>query len=502
MNRKELIAFLKAHGYTGDLKVEAIKKWLADEGGESDNIKIKQKGGGYLTVNVDEAWGKAATFDEAENAAGGDDEESAGNLADLKARIKSMETKLRLARAAGGTSAIDAEDEQREQRPVNAKQFAMLAARKAYDRKANRGETVFPDGDVAEACGAHMRLKLNDTILKRPDYAERKDDLGILGKVHVEYDNTLGGAFVPIEFSNYLVSLKELYDDPRADFRSVPMARDKQVFDKDTGDLTVYGVAEGAAITASTGGTANVELTANKLGILCTASNELLNDSAIPIAEWIGRKMAYSFGKAEQQAFWVGDGTATYYDFQGITSALLALHATRANIAGAIVGTGDTFAALTIGDFEKVAGRLPDFDGVAGTDPAWYMNKRFYFEVCVRLALAVGGVTASEVEGKRTPMFLGYPVKFRRSFIRSGGTTEARDQFAAILGWPSLAGTIGDVRGGISIAQSDQYLFNQDLIAFRGIKRVAFKAHDVGNASATESLRNPGPVVGLLMAAS
>lgn len=495
MNRKELIAFVKSRGYTGALTIDAIKKWLAEQGSDESSFQIKKKDGSVLTVNVDNAWKKDAAFDDADSDS---DDEGDGSVAALKAKVAKLEEKARLARANdGGLGGVDADDEGKKSKPVSAKQFALLAARKSYDRKADRGETVFPDGDVAEVCGAHMRLKIADVITKQ-DYGQRQDDLDILKKVHVEYDNTLGGAFVPIEFSNYLVSLKEAYDDPRQDFRAVPMARDKQTFDKDTGDLTVVAPGEGGSITASTGATANVELTANKIAILCTASNELMNDSAIPIAEWIGRKMIYSFKKTEQQCFWIGDGSATYFNFVGITNAMLGLSATRSYIAGLVVASGNAFSEVTLTDLEAVAGQLPDFDGFTDREPAWYMNKRFYYQVCVRLALAAGGVTAAEVEGKRTPMLLGFPVKFRRPFIR----TDTNDTVEAVLGWPDLAATIGDVAGGIRIATSPDRYFDQDLFAFRATKRVAFKAHDVGNANATESSRVPGPVVGLLSAAS
>jgi HK97 family phage major capsid protein len=68
----------------------------------------------------------------------------------------------------------------------------------------------------------------------------------------------------------------------------------------------------------------------------------------------------------------------------------------------------------------------------------------------------------------------------------------------ALYGDASLAATIGR-NGGTEIVSSDQRYFDQDLTAFRGIKRVAFSVHDIGNASATESLRTPGPIVALAL---
>lgn len=497
MNRKQFIAWLKSQGYTGPVELAAAKKWLTEQGYDVESIDFVQ-GDTVKRVAVDAVWAKAATAsmpEEGKKAATitDDADEAKGRIAELEAQIKGIKETARL--SGGAPRHGEQEAEEAGGRIASAKSWADRAARKAYNIKAAAGKTAFPDAEMAEVAGAHMRLRIAG--LYNLEYDAKKTDLEILGKVHVEYDNNLGGALVPPEISPYMVSLKESYDDPRTSFRQVNMSRDVQTFSKDTGDLTVYAPGEGVAITASTGSVSTVNLQAKKLAALTTVSMELLHDSAINVPGWIMPKIQYAFVKKEQQCFYVGDGTATYFNYQGITNSLLNLSATRANIAGLFVGSGNLFSELVLTDFEAVVARLPDFEGQGG-DPHWEVNKRFYFEVMVKLALAAGGVTAAEIEGKRTPMFLGYPVKFRRSLPRA----DANDQVCALFGWPELAATVGDVAGGITISQSDQRYFDQDLIAFKGTKRVAFSAHDVGNASATEASRTPGPVVGLLTAAS
>lgn len=180
-----------------------------------------------------------------------------------------------------------------------------------------------------------------------------------------------------------------------------------------------------------------------------------------------------------------------------MATAIKALSGTIAYIAGLYVGSGNLYSELTLNDFIYTAGLLPDFQGVT-SEAAWYMNKRFWYGTVRRLALAAGGLTTGMIEGKQVEFLLGSPVIFRRAMPR----TEANSQVCALYGHMDLAGTVGDVTGGVSIDTSTERYFDQDLIAIRGIERVAFSAHDVGNANATEASRNPGPVVGLITAAS
>ena len=65
-----------------------------------------------------------------------------------------------------------------------------------------------------------------------------------------------------------------------------------------------------------------------------------------------------------------------------------------------------------------------------------------------------------------------------------------------------MGAMLGRVNNSFEVATSDQRYFDSDEIAIRGIHRVAFNAHDVGNADATEANREPGPIVGLITQSS
>jgi HK97 family phage major capsid protein len=115
-----------------------------------------------------------------------------------------------------------------------------------------------------------------------------------------------------------------------------------------------------------------------------------------------------------------------------------------------------------------------------------------------RVMLAAGGVTAAEIAaGRRQPMFMGYPVEFAQAMP----STEANSQVCALFGALDLSSLFGD-RRMTTIATSEHLNFAEDELAIRGTERFDINNHDVGNASATAADRVPGPIVGLITAAS
>ena len=305
-----------------------------------------------------------------------------------------------------------------------------------------------------------------------------------------------GGALVPPEFDNTIIDLKEQFGTFRPSSKVVPMARETKTVPRRTGGLTAYFVGEGATITDSTKAWDNVMLVAKKMAALAIFSSELREDAIINIADDLAGEIAYAFAQKEDDCGFNGDGTSTYGGITGVTSKLLGLDSTIANIAGLIVGTGNAYSELTLADFNKVVGLLPQY---ADTNNAkWFMHKTFYHQVAERLALAAGGVTSSEVSaGMRSFRFLGYPVQFAQVLPK----TEANSQVCALLGDLAMASKFGD-RRQTTIFLDPYSKTATDQLQIRGTQRIDINVHDVGNASGTASLRQPGPIVGLITAAS
>jgi HK97 family phage major capsid protein len=317
----------------------------------------------------------------------------------------------------------------------------------------------------------------------------------VLDRAMSEGVNESGGFTVPQEFGNDLIDLREMYGVFRRNAKMVPMASDTRSDPRRTGGLTAYFEGEGDAITASDKGWDRVSLTAKKLAVLGRYSSELNEDSIINMADDLAGEIAYAFALKEDQCGFIGDATSTYGGIIGVAAKLLALSGTIANIAGLQVASGNAYSEVVLTDFLATMGRLPVY---ADTPNAkWYMHKSVYWNVAAKLVTAAGGVTAAELEGKRGERLLGYPVEF----VQVMPSVEANSQVMALFGDLALAASFGS-RRDTTIAISEHSRFANDQLEIRGTERFDINVHDVGNASATAGLRVPGPIVGLITAAS
>lgn len=319
---------------------------------------------------------------------------------------------------------------------------------------------------------------------------------GIQLKAHTEGTNETGGFLVPDQFMTDLIVLREQYGVFRRYARVVPMASESVLRPRRKTGLTYYWVGESQTITESTKNWDRVRLTAKKLGVLAKISSELSEDSVIDLANDVIDEIAYQFSLAEDEAGFNGDGTSAYGGIVGVREKLKGLSATIADIAGLVVGAGNAYSELTRANFRSVVGKLPAY--ADGMGARWFVHKTFYEEVMQALAESTSGTTATEIrEGNRTPIFMGYPVVFSQVMPK----VEANSQVCAVLGDLRFAAMLGD-RRQIAVAVSEHANFETDELTLRGTQRIDINVHDVGNASSTASARVPGPVVGLITAAS
>lgn len=323
---------------------------------------------------------------------------------------------------------------------------------------------------------------------------------GIEVKVQQEATPQDGGVLVPVEFERTLVDLRELYGVFRRNVKTVPMGSETKFIPRRTGGLTAYFVGEGAAGTQSAKAWDNIQLVAKKLMALVTYSTEVSEDAIINLGDDLAGEIAYAFALKEDQCGFLGDGTSTYGGITGVTNKLYTgLSSTIANIAGiqvqTTISTG-TFASATIKDFTAVIGKLPVY---ADTPNAkWYVHKAFYAAVMEGLSAAAGGNSWRDIAaGPRGQTFLGYPVEFAQVLPFAW----VANTIYALFGDLTLSSKMGDRRQ--TTLFTDPYsLSANDQIQIRGTERFDIITHDVGNQSATASLRVPGPVCAFASAAS
>lgn len=307
----------------------------------------------------------------------------------------------------------------------------------------------------------------------------------------IESVNEDGGFLVPPEFESVLIDLREMFGVVRKYLRNTPMGRDTKNRPRRKSGLTAYFKGETAAATASKMGWDDVMLIAKKLMVLTRWSTEWDEDSIIDAGDTLAGEIAYAFSKKEDQCGFIGDGSATYSGMVGVTNALYNVYGAGGG-AGLILGSGNAYSELTLPDFSAMVGALPEY--ADGDGVRWFMHKSFYANVCLRLMLAAGGVTAAEIASGavwKNPYFLGYAVQFSQVMPK----VAANSQVPCVLGDLALAGDFGD-RRQTTIATSADIYFESDELAIRGTERFDINIHDVGDAT------DAGPVVGLVMAAN
>jgi HK97 family phage major capsid protein len=260
-------------------------------------------------------------------------------------------------------------------------------------------------------------------------------------------------------------------------------------FPKIESDLTVYCPGEGGTVSASGMEFNQLRLVPKAFIALAAVSNELDEDSITGIGEILGFSMARSMAKKEDEIGFVGDGTSTYFGMSGICQALLDVDPVIANIAGLVVASGNAYSEITLGDFRKVVGVLPeDIDETA----KWYMHKRFYYNVVYPLAETAGVANIFEILSDRKGRYLlGYPVEF----VHCMPFVEANSQICALLGDLTLGAYLGE-RKTLTIERSRDVYFTSNQLGIRGVERIDINAFGAGDTT------DPGPFVGLITAAA
>lgn len=448
---------------------------------------------GSKAADEDDEDGKSKMDDEDE-----DDGEKAATIQRLQKELDTAKRKMDLAGFSGSkTTSVDAK--------LFRNHGNRTAAHKAYnDRvaKFNAGvpmkqRPVFPDAETAEAFGAWSKNTLRHQLRLEPDNESQAIFKSYFGqKIQQGSVQVDGGALVPEEFDTYLVRLFEEYGLVRQLFRTVSMSRDVQSFPRQLDNVTVYYPGEAGSITASDVGFNQVKLAAVKQAALTRMSSEIIEDSALNIADAVAWSMGYAMTKKDDDDAWLGDGTSTYGGTTGVHAALQDVDGAGTDSAGLVVGASNTdtdWTNFTLADFNEVIGNLPEYPSPGG--PVWVMHKKFYHNVWRAIALAAGGVTRAELEQtpQTGPMLLGFPVRFHQSL--ASASNPGTNVVVATLGYWDLGATIGD-RRQMTIATSADRYFDSDEIAMRVTQRRDIKVHDVGDSS------NAGPIVGLVTSAS
>lgn len=446
-----LVKYLRQEaGYTGSLKLADVKKFIAD-----NDLTIEIDGAKSIdelhkkTVTIKADAGEEVVIEEAEPAI---DAEMADEDEEPMPKKAPAPRRKAVAAMVKSTGRSD---------------FRRDTARKMYERKAAAGRASFSDVETAEAYGAWMR----STVLGSKWYPQKDADLEILSKTHLTTVNTAGGAFVPDDFKPELITLLEDFGVARQVIGVTTMARDTLTMPRIDSVFATTWTGEAVALTEDTLDTSNIELVARKLTGFGRVSSELLNDSAVNVADTLAQEMARGLANKEDLAALLGDGTSTYGGVVGFANAI--------GSAGVVTASGNLFSEFTDADIQAALGKLPGRVHARGTISI-VCHSAAFFNVFNRLAFAKGGITYAEGQnGRPQYRYNGYPVVFAQ--VLPG--TDANSQKAIYIGDFGTAAKFGEV-GSVEIAQSTERYFDTDEVAYRAVERVAINVHDAGDANA------------------
>jgi HK97 family phage major capsid protein len=305
-------------------------------------------------------------------------------------------------------------------------------------------------------------------------------DHGVLNAMG-ENNDLNGGALVPVQFENSVISLLEEYGVFARYARNYPMTSDSATLPRRVGGLTAYAVGENAEITSSDASVNQVNLTARKFATLTKVSSELSEDAAIALADMLATEIAYAHAVKQDSCGFLGDGLPTYGNIVGLANVLAA-----GSVATA-TGGQNTAAGLTIAVFQDAVSKLPQYPGIR---PVWFCHSAVYWNVLARLQFAAGGNTVMDLAGAPAQQFMGYPVVFSQTLPSSiSGSTKF-----AYFGDLGLACTMGMRRSLTIKSDASRYVDFDQIGVFSNI-RYDINIHEIGTASVA------GPIVQLKAAA-
>jgi len=306
--------------------------------------------------------------------------------------------------------------------------------------------------------------------------------------------NSLGGVLVPEEFSNTLIRLVEQYGISSTIAQNITMSSDTLLVPRRLTGVTGYWIGENTTITTSDPTATMVQLVAKKLAAATRVSNELLQDNAVSVADWLAQEFALEISKRTDDAFFNGDGTNTYGGIWGLLNKINDGTHTAGIVSAA--STHTTVATLDVKDLNSAVAKLPRY---AIGSAAWYMHPSVWHNGPANLALvqsSMGGNTSANLQdfnSKSPATLLGLPVVWALTMPTSTSLTAG--QVAMVVGDLSLS-SIYATRSQMAIAASDDRYFEYDQRAYRVTMRADINHHSLGDTSTA------GPVVALKLAAS
>lgn len=304
---------------------------------------------------------------------------------------------------------------------------------------------------------------------------------GLATKAVQEAVNADGGYLVRDELLNELIYLRAQYGSVRANADVRTMNSDTLWIPVMDTDASAYFVTEGAQITGSQPQFSRVEVLAKKMGIIVPVSSEVSEDAIIDLGAALARSMAWQFSRTEDLVCTAGTGaSAAQGNIEGFITAGLGVSG-NAGVIAAATGSAANWNATTTANLRSMVAALPRQYLIPG-EVKFYCSRAFFEQVICNRLDALSGNAALDLMNFNdgNPTLFGYPIVIN-DFIANTAAGTAGDALAA-FGNLRQSAVLGD-RRDVRIQVSDQFYFDQDLLAYKGTQRFGWKTYRPGSST-------------------
>lgn len=200
-------------------------------------------------------------------------------------------------------------------------------------------------------------------------------------------------------------------------------------------DVSVFWVDEAGSISSTQAVLGQETLELKKLATIVTLTRELMQEQEIDFVSFLGSRVAEAFAKAEDEAFFIGDGTSTYGGFTGLLE--------NASVNEVVLAGGDTtFADITVEKMRAMQDATPQ-GALAGGK--YYMHRSIRSQVR-NLQDGAGNYIFKQEDGVVT--LDGYPVVTVEAMPAIADTAVST---SFVLFGDLRQATIRGIRGGITV---------------------------------------------------
>lgn len=344
----------------------------------------------------------------------------------------------------------------------------------------NFNASNFPFADRAKALSFGAQLLAHSP---RPAIREKLMDMGLITRAQAEGSNPAGGFTVSTSTSPEIQEAFNISGVFRQHAKLVVMNSDKELIAKRTSRLTASYTAESVAASESDGTYAAYLLVAAKLLALMRASSELNEDAIANLGTTTLREVVELFSGAEDDAGFIGDGTAAYGGHVGICNEIISGQHTASAITAA--ANHDTFRELDEPDIASMMEKLPE---------RWWPTAKFFcssyamVNLFARLGATVGGLV-STTSGPRPQMtYQGIPII---QTPRMPGSGDQSGKAMILFGDLAAAATIG-IRRDMNFKVLSERYADYDQVGFLCSHRFNIVVHELGNNTTA------GPITALV----